>query len=136
MKLKILTSFGFISGVNYPFKAVKLIWQNQQLWQYLIIPILINLIIGIVTYTFLLIPTLKNFDLVTNNFFVYLENTVANLPDWLSFILSITSFITAILKIILLILLLVVVGFIITQFGAVLGSPNFLSSNNIARHKS
>lgn len=123
MNKKIITGFGFFTGISYPLKAVKLIFNNKTLWQYLVIPILINLIIGIASYFLLLSPSLDRLDSFTNNLLLSVEQTIANLPDWLSFLFYLSSFLTAFIKVFVLILLLIIIGFIIIQFGSLLGSP-------------
>lgn len=123
MHKKIISGFGFLAGVSYPFKAIKVIAENRRLWQYLIIPVLINLIIGIATYIWLLKPSLNSFDILTNNLLLSVEQALNNLPEWLAWLFYLTAFFTSFIKVTLLILLFVLIGFIITQFGGILGSP-------------
>lgn len=123
MHKKILSGFGFFSGISYPLRAIKLIFSHKKLWQYLVIPILINLIIGITTYILLLRPSLDIFNNFSQNLLLDVENSINNLADYLSFLFYLTAFFVACLQVILLILLLIIVGFIITQFGSILGAP-------------
>lgn len=123
MKQKIVTGFGFFTGLSYPLIAVQIIINHQNLWQYLVIPILLNLIIGITSYICLLPPSLNWFANFSDNLLLALENGIANLPNWLSFLFSLATVLFVIVKVILVILLLVIIGFIIVQFGSLLGAP-------------
>ncbi|WP_330202412.1 EI24 domain-containing protein [Cyanobacterium sp. DS4] len=123
MSRSILTGFGFFSGVFYPFLALKIIWQNKTLWQYLIIPILINILVGITSYILLLNPSLNFYDNFTNNLILRVDQLIDNLPQWLDFLTYIIGAIASFLKGIIIVILLILVGFIILQFGGILGSP-------------
>ncbi|MBL1211095.1 EI24 domain-containing protein [Geminocystis sp. GBBB08] len=123
MTRQILTGFGFFIGISYPFLAVKFLAENKKLWQYLIIPIIINFAVGVTTYILLLKPSLKLFDSITNELVIGADNAIDKLPEWSFFLIYIIIFFTTLLKVTLFILLLIVIGFIITQFGSILGSP-------------
>jgi len=123
MSKQILTGFGFFTGVSYPFQAIRILGQNRKLWKYLIIPILINFLAGITTYILLLNPSLKLFDTITNNVILWVDKVIDKLPEWSHFLVYIILFISFLLKAFLFILLLIIIGFIIVQFGSILGSP-------------
>ncbi|MTF38542.1 EI24 domain-containing protein [Cyanobacterium aponinum] len=123
MSRSIVTGFGFFSGVFYPFLALKIIWQNKTLWRYLIIPILINILVGIISYILLLNPSLNFYDNFTNNLILRVDQLIDSLPQWLEFLTYIISAIASFLKGIMIIILLILVGFVILQFGGILGSP-------------
>lgn len=123
MNKSIWTGFGFFTGVSYPFKAIDILRKNRRLWKYLIIPLLINIIVGIGTYILLLRPSLNWFDTFTTSLLVNVDRYLNSLPQWLSFLVYIVGFLTTITKFILLILIFIIVGFVITQFGSILGSP-------------
>ncbi|BAQ60274.1 sulfate transporter [Geminocystis sp. NIES-3708] len=123
MTRQILTGFGFFSGISYPFLAVKFLAVNKKLWKYLIIPIIINFAVGITTYILLLKPSLKLFDSVTNDIIIWIDKVIDKLPEWSNLLIYIIVFVSLLLKISLFILLLFIIGFIITQFGSILGSP-------------
>ncbi len=123
MNKSIWTGFGFFAGVSYPFKAINLLWDNRNLWTYLIIPILINILVGISTYILLLRPSLNWFNEVTVSLLINMENYLSNLPQWLSFLIYIVGFLTLVTKILLFLLIFIIIGFIITQFGSILGAP-------------
>jgi len=123
MSKSILTGFGFFSGVFYPFLAIKILWQNKNLWQYLIIPILINIIVGIVTYILFLEPSVKFYDNFANNLIIQVDQLIYNLPQWLEFLTYIIGTIALLFKGLIFVILLIIIGFIILQFGGILGSP-------------
>ncbi|MGY6528472.1 MAG: EI24 domain-containing protein [Cyanobacterium sp.] len=119
----IFTGFGFVDGLLYPIKALQLIVNNKKLWQYLIIPIIINFVVGLGVYFLLLQPSLLFFDILENNIGAIALNYVNRLPEAMGFLLPITSIFVVIIRTLLTIILLIIVGFIIVQFGSVLGSP-------------
>lgn len=119
----ILTGFGFFSGVFYPFIALKMLWQNKNLWKYLVIPILINILVGIVTYILLLEPSVNFYDNFANNLIIRVDQLIDNFPEWLEFITYIIVAIAVFLKGLIFVILLMIIGFIILQFGGILGSP-------------
>ena len=123
MNKSIWTGFGFLSGLSYPFLAISLLWQNPSLWQYLIVPILVNIIVGITTYILLLRPSLNWFNQVTSSLLIAVENYLSSLPNWLSFLVSIVGIFTTLIKGLLFVIILILIGLIITQFGGILGSP-------------
>lgn len=123
MVRSILTGFGFFSGFFYPFVAIKMLWQNKNLWQYLIKPIIINIIVGIVTYILLLNPSLKVYDNFANNLIIRVDQLIDNLPQWLEFLTAIIGAIAILFKGLIFVILLIIIGFIILQFGGILGSP-------------
>ena len=123
MNKSIWTGFGFLTGISYPLQAIKLLWQNRHFWQYLIIPIVVNIIVGITSYVLLLRPSLNWFNQTTNNLLLIVENKLDSLPEWLSFLVSIVSIIVTLGKVFLFIIIFVILGFIIVQFGGILGAP-------------
>lgn len=118
-----LKKFTFFTGIGYPLLAIKFIANHKQLWQYLIIPIIINICVGISTYILLLNPSLKLFDSLTNNIIISVDKAIDRLPEWSNILIAILLFISQIFKVILFFILLIIIGFIIVQFGSILGSP-------------
>jgi CysZ protein len=123
MTRQIFTGFGFFTGISYPFLAIKFLAENKKLWLYLIIPIIINFAVGISTYILLLKPSLNLFDSLTNDIVIWVDKAIDKLPEWSNFLIYIIIFISLLLKVTLFILLLIIIGFIITQFGSILGAP-------------
>ncbi|WP_017294795.1 EI24 domain-containing protein [Geminocystis herdmanii] len=123
MSNQIIKKFTFFTGIGYPLLAIKFIANHKQLWQYLIIPIIINIGVGITTYILLLNPSLNLFDTLTNNLIIWVDNAIDRLPEWSNILITILLFISQIFKIILFLILLTIIGFIIVQFGSILGAP-------------
>ena len=96
---------GLLTGATYPFRALGLLSSTPALWGYVLMPILVNLVVGIALYLGLLLPG-----------FNAIEALVANLPAWLALL-------ELLLRVLLGILLLVGTGFLLMQFGVILGSP-------------
>ena len=118
-----ITGFGFFTGASYPFRAVGILSRNSSLWQYLIIPIFLNLILGIIIYGSLLWWGLDFLDIWLANAANWFDNLIANLPSWLSFLEYLILAIAWLLRFILIIALLILTGFIFFQFGVLLGAP-------------
>lgn len=121
--LRILSGFGLITGATYPLRALVTFGRNPQLWQYIAIPILVNLVVAIALYSGLLFFGFNVVDNVTLDVSRWLDNLVANLPAWLSFLEYTTVGLSWILRLLLIIVLLVATGFLLTQFGVLLGAP-------------
>jgi len=96
---------GLLAGATYPFRALGLLSSTPALWGYVLMPMLVNLVIGIALYLGLILPG-----------FHAIESLVANLPGWLAIL-------ELLLRVVLGILLLVGTGFLLMQFGSILGSP-------------
>lgn len=94
------------AGPIYPFQAIAVLWQHRQLWVYVLVPLLINLILGGVLYAWLLGQGLQAIDL-----------WIGGLPDWL------LAIVVAFLRGLLIVILLIVIGFLLVQFGTILGAP-------------
>jgi CysZ protein len=120
---QLLRSFSLFAGITYPFKALKILFNNSRLWQYLILPILVNLIVGIILYITFLIPSQEFIEDLIMNFSDWLNQLIINLPSWLGIITYLIIAISWIVKIIVFLILFLIVGFIIVQFGCILGAP-------------
>ncbi|MGB3534912.1 MAG: EI24 domain-containing protein [Microcoleaceae cyanobacterium] len=114
---------GFVTGATYPFRALRLLYNTPQLRGYVVIPLVVNFILGIILYVGLLFPgfnAIESLTLILDN---QIDSWVANLPNWLSYIDVIAIIIGWILRVIFILALLLIVGFILLQFGVILGSP-------------
>lgn len=118
-----MKKYNIINGFLYHFFTLKILLDNPNLRKYLIIPVIINILVGIVTYICLLNPSLKIFDKLTNQLIINSDKIIDKLPEWLNFIIGIIIFLTFIFKVILAIILLIIIGLIISQFGFLLGIP-------------
>ena len=103
---QVVTSpFGLLAGATYPFRALALLLRNPGMWGYVLIPILLNLLVGIALYFGALVPGWQ-----------WIDSWVMRLPEWLVAI-------EWLLRIVLGGLLLLLLGIVLLQFGAILGSP-------------
>lgn len=96
---------GAIAGVTYPFRALMVLKRSPQLRKYVVVPILVNLVVGATLYAGLLYAGFQGID-----------GAIANLPEW-------AMFLSWLLRLLLVFLLLLGTGFLLLQFGVILGSP-------------
>ncbi len=120
---KVLGGFGTLAGATYPFKALLTFKRNPQLWQYVAIPIFLNLVVAIALYSGLVFFGWQLIDDAQNDVSLWLNQLIADLPQWLSILQYFVTGTIFLLRLILIILLLVSTGFILTQFGVLLGAP-------------
>jgi CysZ protein len=121
--LKILSLFGLVTGATYPFRALIMFFKKPELFPYLIIPIIINFLVGIILYISLL---LFGFDLikeVIEILTIQIDKVINDLPTWLGFLDYLAVILGWILKLFLSVALLIVNGFLMLQFGVILGAP-------------
>jgi len=121
--LRVLSGFGLVTGATYPLRAIALLLRKPRLWQYLIIPIFVNLILGILLYGSSLYWGWQGVDTLTMQLSQSLDQLIADLPNWLSFLEYIILFLSWLLRTLLTLVLLVLIGFVLLQFGSVIGSP-------------
>jgi len=114
---------GLLAGFTYPFRAFTLLWQTPKLWGYVLVPVVLNLIIGIGLYLGLLFPSLSGIDIFVADLSLRFNTLIANLPHWLSFLALLTVAFGWLLRILLVAGLLLIIGFLLVQFGVILGSP-------------
>lgn len=89
-------------GFSYPFRAISLIVSLPVLWRYIAIPIGLNLLVGFVLYTTLLLAGFQAIDAL-----------LAGWPAWIEWLV----------RGVLVIALFVGIGYLLVRFGVVLGSP-------------
>ena len=121
--LRILSGFGLITGATYPLRALITFGRNPRLWKYIAIPILVNLVVAIALYSGLLLFGFNIVEDVTLDISRWLDSVVASLPTWLGFLEYTTVGIAFLLRIFVILLLLIATGFLLTQFGVLLGAP-------------
>lgn len=119
----VLGGFGLVAGATYPLRAVITFWYNPRLWQYIVVPILLNLAIALFLYGGLLFFGWQILEEVRTTLSLWLDSAIANLPSWLHFLQYIILALAFVLRLLLILGLLLVTGFILTQFGVLLGSP-------------
>ena len=95
----------FVSGLTYPARALGVLARTPRLWGYILIPILVNIVVGATLYAGLLVAGFRAID-----------SLVAGLPDW-------AALLSLLLRVLLVIGLLIATGFVLVRFGVVFGSP-------------
>jgi CysZ protein len=95
----------FISGALYPVYAFSLLARTPRLWRYVLLPIIVNILVGATLYAGLLFGGLRAID-----------GFVAGLPEW-------AAVLGALLRLLLIIGVLIATGFVLVRFGVVLGAP-------------
>lgn len=112
-----------LAGFTYPFRAFTLIWQTPKLWSYVLVPVGLNFIIGLGLYLSLLFPSLAGIDVLVADLSVRFNAIIASFPAWLSFLGVLTVAFGWLLRVLLVSGLLLIIGFLLVQFGVILGSP-------------
>ena len=120
---KILGGFGTLDGATYPFKALITFLKNPGLIKYIAIPILVNIVVAIALYSGLLYFGWQIVDGVQKDVTLWLNQVIASLPQWLGFLSYAASGLIVVLRLLLVIILLIATGFLLTQFGVLLGAP-------------
>ena len=120
---KILGGFGTLDGATYPFKALIAFIKNPHLIKYIAIPILVNIVVAIALYSGLLYFGWQIVDGVQGDVNTWINQWIASLPQWLGFLTYLTVGLIAIIRSLLVVILLIATGFILTQFGVLLGAP-------------
>lgn len=115
--------FGLIAGATYPFRTLIFLRQNPKLLQYIVIPILVNFITGILLYLGLLFPGLNQIDALVQALSGWIESLIANLPPWLGALTIIAVAIGWLLRLVLVAGLLILIGLLVLQIGSILGAP-------------
>lgn len=114
---------GLFAGATYHFRALMIFVKNPRLIGYIVVPILINIVVGILLYIGLLLPGIDLIDTVFDNLSLRFDAFIAQLPTWLNFLSYIDNVLDKLVQVILFAILLLIIGFLLVQFGAILGSP-------------
>lgn len=120
---QVLGGFGLISGATYPFRVLAVFWQNPRMWKYVAVPILVNLIVGIIFYAGLLFFGWETVEALLLRLSNWLDSLIVNLPTWLSFLKFTIVGLGFFLHFLLVSVLLLITGFVFVQFGVFLGMP-------------
>jgi CysZ protein len=120
---QVLSGFGFFSGASYPFRALAFIRRNPRLWGYLLVPILLNFILGITFYAGSLYFGWEAIQDLIVNLTNWIDTLIANLPAWLGILEYLIVGFGFLLRFLLVIILFLVTGFLFAQVGVTLGSP-------------
>ena len=102
----------FVAGLAYPLRGLALLASRPSLWSYVLIPILVNIVVGVTIYAGLLFVGLRAID-----------SFVAGLSSW-------AAVLTVLLRVLLIIGLLIGTGFVLVRLGVVLGAPWYSKLSN------
>ncbi|WP_309228885.1 EI24 domain-containing protein [Microcoleus sp. FACHB-831] len=105
---------GLFAGATYHLRALAILNDTPELRGYVLIPILVNVIIGVALYVGLLLGGVHIVDILIAKL---------SLPNWASAAGVALPVLEWLLRILLGVLLLIVTAFLQVQFGVVLGAP-------------
>lgn len=94
-----------LAGVLYPFRAIGLINRNRRLWGFVLVPIMVNIVVGLLLYVGLYAAGLQAIDRI-----------ISGEGFWLGLL-------GGLLQLVLVLGLLLGVGWLMVRFGVVLGAP-------------
>ena len=120
---QVLGGFGLLAGATYPFRALAVFRRTPRLWGYIAIPILVNFVVGFALYMGLLFFGWESVEGLIVRLSTWLDSLIANLPAWLSFLKFFLVGLGFLLHSLLVVGLLLLTGFLLVQFGVLLGSP-------------
>lgn len=118
-----MRSFQVFSGFTYPLQALLSFWRNPRLLLFLLIPLLLNLILGFTVYRFILSWGWNWLQQWQDQLNQWIQNFTIHLPLWLQGIRSILTAIDALFDGLVIIVLFAVIGLLFLQFGVILGAP-------------
>ena len=121
--LQVLSGFGLLTGATYPLRSLAVFRRTPRLLGYVAMPILVNFVVGIVLYGGLLFFGWEGVESLSANLSHWLDTLIAQLPTWLGFLKYLIVGIGFLLDVLLVVGLLLIVGFLLVQFGVLLGAP-------------
>lgn len=120
---KALSGFGLLTGATYPFRVLAVFRRTPRLWRYVAIPILVNFIVGVALYTGLLFFGWDSVAYVMGSLTDWVDSLITNLPRWLGILDYLIIGVGWLLRLLLVVGLLLLTGFVLVQFGVLLGAP-------------
>lgn len=120
---KALGGFGLVAGATYPFRVLAVFRRTPRLWGYVTIPILVNLVVGVALYVGLLFFGWDGVTALTVRLSNWLDSLITNLPAWLGFLEYLIIGVGFLLHFLLVVVLLLLIGFLLVQFGVLVGAP-------------
>lgn len=120
---KALSGFGLLTGATYPFRVLAVFRRTPRLWGYVAIPILVNFIVGVVLYAGLLFFGWDSVAYLMGSLTHWVDSLITNLPRWLSILDYLIIGVGWLLRLLLVVGLLLLTGFVLVQFGVLLGAP-------------
>ncbi|MCA1993042.1 MAG: EI24 domain-containing protein [Coleofasciculus sp. S288] len=120
---KVLGGFGLLAGATYPFRVLAVFKRKPQLLGYVAVPILVNFIVGVALYAGLLIFGWESVEGLLASLSQWLDTLITKLPPWLGFLEYLVVGFGFLLHFLLIAGLLLLIGFVLVQFGVLLGAP-------------
>lgn len=118
---------GLLAGITYPLRAIVLLARTPALLLGVVLPILVNVVIGIALYAVLLFPGWQTINAWSSGLPGWSGQWLATLPNWLQrglvWLPAGAAAIDDIFRWLLAIALLITIGLLLVQFGAILGAP-------------
>ncbi|WP_293133245.1 EI24 domain-containing protein [Okeania sp. SIO3I5] len=114
---------GLVAGATYHFRVLIIFVKNPKLISYIIVPIFINILVGIILYIGLLLPGINLTETIFNSLSLQFDSLIAQLPNWLNFLSYLDNILDWFIEFFIFIILLIIIGFLLVQFGVILGSP-------------
>jgi CysZ protein len=114
---------GLIAGVTYPVQALKLFVKKPALLSYMVVPLLLNVLLGGGLYLGIFLPSWQWINGELGGFSQFLTQWVATLPPWLGFLDDMGMGLGWIVRAVLSVGLFLLIGLLFAQFGALLGAP-------------
>jgi CysZ protein len=131
---------GAIAGATYPLRAFVFLSQTPSLWGCVIMPVIVNVILGALLSAGLLLPGWRWIDQWAAGVPAALEQGINQVPfglgRWLTWLPSLGTTVDDVLRVLLTIVLLLFTGLLLVQFGAILGAPWYGNlAEQIERHR-
>ncbi|MEM6838095.1 MAG: EI24 domain-containing protein [Cyanobacteria bacterium P01_C01_bin.120] len=105
---------GIFIGFSYPLRTLRLLLKQRSLMPYVLIPLAINMVLGLALYTLGIWWGLQ----LINGWTLQLTNWLE--PAWLDVAVQVLA---PVIKGVLILVLFVILGLVLLQFGSILGSP-------------
>src|ERR671933_754175 len=120
---KALGGFGLLAGATYPFRVLGVFRRTPRLWSYVAVPILMNVIVGVALYAGLLFFGWDSVTHLMDSLAHWVDSLIATLPRWLGILDYLIIGFAWLLRLLLVLCLLLFTGFLLVQFGVLLGAP-------------
>lgn len=129
-----------LAGVTYPLEAVLLLLRSPRLLSLVIMPIVVNTILGGMLYVGVLVPGWQFISQFSTGLPAGTATWIATLPPWLSQLLGWVpagvGVLDDLLQGVLAIALLIILGLLLVQFGAIVGAPWYGNlAEQVERHR-
>ena len=115
--------FGLLAGATYPFRVLGVFRRTPRLWSYVAVPILMNVIVGVALYAGLLFFGWDSVTHLMDSLAHWVDSLIATLPRWLGILDYLIIGFAWLLRLLLVLCLLLFTGFLLVQFGVLLGAP-------------